>query len=151
MNSTEPETFNPFIPNKYMFVIEGINDVTFNMTTGSVPGLTVGAVAAPYGANSGVVSGDRIATEEVSLTFTLDEGFKTYKTAYAWLTESVTKDVSKDVTIILHTAQNTKNVSVRLVRAIPTGLSAIELTTIDEGIEPISITLSLACDRIEFL
>lgn len=151
MKSRNFDNLNPFLPNRFTFVIEGIEEVTFNLINGSVPGMSVPAVPSPFRDRQGQVSGDRIQTDSISLTFLLDEALVTYRAAYTWLLNSVSSDVQRDVTIVLHTAQNTPNLSVRLINAIPTTLSPIDFNMQDENNEPIQVTLTVECDRIELV
>ena len=143
---------NPFQPNSFLFVIEGLEDFAFQVQSAEFPPMSTGAVASDWQGNQGFVSGDKMTYSSASLTFVVDEQMKGYLSIMKWMEDSVKvteeANASKDVTVIIMTPQNTPLAECRLINAIPISLSGISLTT--ENTDPILATLDVEIDQVVY-
>lgn len=143
---------NPFQPNSFLFVIEGLEDFAFQVQSAELPPMSTGAVASDWQGNQGFVSGDKMTYSSASLTFVVDEQMKGYLSIMKWMEDGVKvteeANASKDVTVIIMTPQNTPLAECRLINAIPISLSGISLTT--ENTDPILATLDVEIDQVVY-
>lgn len=146
------ELANPFQPNSFLFVVEGLEDFAFEIQSADLPGLTTGAITSDYKGNQGYVSGDKVTYNSASFTFVIDEHLTGYLSLVKWMQDSTRvefeEDARKDIVVIVNTPQNTPMTELRLVNCVPVSLSGIALTT--ENADPITATFDVEMDELKY-
>jgi len=141
---------NPFQPNSFIFVIDGLDEFAFTVQSAELPPMSTGAVAADWRGHQGFVSGDKMTYSSASLTFLVDEQMTGYLSIMKWMESAVRAteeaDASKDIVVVIMTPQNTPLAECRLVNAIPISLSGISLTA--ENTDPVLATLDVEVDKV---
>lgn len=105
------------------------------------PGSNVQPVELPIRQITSVpLAGDKITYTELELSIILDEDMTSYKEMQAWLERTVSAptrgryvedgpSVYSDITVIILSSANNKNVEIRYQDCIPTNISSIELNS----------------------
>lgn len=96
------------------------------------PGATVNAV--DFGIpklTSMPLLGDKITYSELSLNLILDEDMVSYKEMQSWLERTIdtTDGIESDITLVILTSHNNKNIQIRYNDCIPTMIGAIEFNS----------------------
>jgi len=77
------------------------------------------------------LQGDKLTYTELSINLIIDEDMESYKEMQKWMEESVETldDISADITVLILTSHNNKNIEIRYKNCIPTNIGAFELNS----------------------
>lgn len=120
---------------------EGYKNLSYFAQSVTHPGSSVSPTELPTTRVTSVpIAGDKITYGELTLEIILDEDIVAYKEMQDWLNrivnqgqnnkvgvEGTTKSTYADITLIILTSQNNKNVEIKYFDALPTNLSPITL------------------------
>jgi hypothetical protein len=120
---------------------EGYKNLSYFAQSVTHPGSSVNPTELPITRVTSVpIAGDKITYGELTLEIILDEDIVAYKEMQDWLNrivnqgqnnavgvEGTTKSTYADITLIILTSQNNKNVEIKYFDALPTNLSPITL------------------------
>lgn len=75
--------------------------------------------------------GDKITYTELSLSIIIDEDMASYKEMQQWMEDSIDAidDISSDITVIILTSHNNKNIEIKYKNCIPTNIGSFELSS----------------------
>jgi hypothetical protein len=96
------------------------------------PGATVNAVDVGIPKLTSMpLLGDKITYSELSLNLILDEDMASYKEMQSWLERTIdtTDGIESDITLVILTSHNNKNIQIRYNDCIPTTIGAIEFNS----------------------
>ena len=77
------------------------------------------------------LQGDKITYSELSLNLILDEDMASYKEMQQWLESSIdsTDPIQSDITLVILTSHNNKNIQIKYKDCIPTVVGSIEFNS----------------------
>jgi hypothetical protein len=118
------------------------------------PGATVNAVDVGIPKLTSMpLLGDKITYSELSLNLILDEDMASYKEMQGWLERTIdtTDGIESDITLVILTSHNNKNIQIRYNDCIPTTIGTIEFNSTSGDATLISFDATFRFSTFEIL
>lgn len=149
----QPTNVNQLSPVGYKFIIENLPNVSWFITSVSLPGVSLGSAgqATPFLSTS--VPGETMTFEDLNVTFIVDEDLTTWLEIFDWITGlgfpenySQYKDqkanfTTSDATLIILNSNMRPNYHFKFKDLFPTGLSEITFDSASTEISTIKATV----------
>lgn len=120
-------------PTGFRVVINGeYKNLEFFAQSAQHPGAAVNAVEVGIPKLSLPLLGDKITFSELSINLILDEDMTSYREMQGWLEDAIGDDHDKavmDISIIVLTSHNNKNITIKYKDCIPTTIGAIDFNS----------------------
>lgn len=159
--TTIPENTNFLQSTKFSFVLPGLPFATYFCQTVLFPSISTSEAPQPTPFSDVYRYGDKLQFDPLTITFLVDEDFRTWEQSFQWLSyltnpvkfkqfEHMFRSRYYDGILTFNTNSNVPNLRCKFLHCHPISLGSIQLATSDSAqITPIC-DLTLRYDRFEF-
>lgn len=158
----QPDNKNQLYPHKWIFTITSAPNLMYFCQSIRFPGVSADPVKVENRFGPVFVTPDKMAFEQLTLKFIIDEDMRTWEETFKWIkgetfpyehkeySDQKKKGLYSDAILELNTNNNTPNFRIKFINCFPVSLSGFDLD-FEEGPEtPITSDVTFQYDRFEF-
>lgn len=97
--------------------------------------------------------GDKITFSELSINLIIDEDMSGYKEMQTWMEDSIEnyEGIEADITLVILTSHNNKNIEIRYKNCIPTNIGAFDLNSTSGDITYLTFDATFRFSHFEII